>query len=884
MIGASNQVPHRDSAAMAAITILIMPSLSRCCRYVTVTLLSMLAVTPVQSQQTSIPAGRAAGETTILPTPVDVDARVTAQQPVPASSLLPMGTATNPEGHSVTVNSLYLMRDGKPWLPVMGEFHFSRYPHEYWEEELLKMKAAGVQIVSTYIIWIHHEEVQGQFDWSGDRDLHEFVRLCGKHGLLVIVRIGPWAHAEVRNGGFPDWIQRMPHVRSNDKQYLAAVDTFYRQIAQQLKGQFWKDGGPVIGVQLENEYARQGPGQGAAHILKLKQLAVAAGFDVPLYTVTGWDGALFPPHEVLPVFGGYTDWPWDDSIEKLPPNEVYAFRFESREGGDMGAPGGRPASHATQTELAPYPFLSAEFGSGIEDTYHRRPVIHSSDVAAMLPTQLGSGVNLMGYYMFHGGANPKGKLTTLQESQATISPNDLPEISYDFQSPLGQYGEERESYRKIKIFHYFLNEFGDQLAPMVVHAPTKIPVSPGDFSVPRLAVRSRGDQAFLFVNNYVRGYQMPARTDFRARVRLPDADVMVPDQPITIPDGAYFIWPIGLTIQGATIRYATAQLITTLARERDNYIFFVAQDGVAPEFALSLQPGQSVERQSSQRRPSLGRSGESGVTIRPSPGTGIAFTVRSASAKPTHFVVLTQEQAERLAVLQIRGKKTLIYSGAYTFSDGDTVHLRSAGRSDIFFGVLGAGDTAWQCDTGLKPQPPEGVFQVYEATVASRTLPVEFAQTKQAGSAPPIERANPAGWRKQPVAVAPTGATMQQFAAQWAITLPKNALAGTEDVFLQIHYEGDVGHLYAGSASTGGVPIDDNFYNGEPWVIGLKRFAARLDSPLQLQVLPLRDDAPVYFDASYKPQFSGKQVAALASITAVPEYEVIISPQPKAAP
>ena len=152
----------------------------------------------------------------------------------------------------------------------------------------------------------------------------------------------------------------------------------------------------------------------------------------------------------------------------------------------------------------------------------------------MLPTQLGSGVNLLGYYMFQGGANPQGKLTTLQESQATGAPNDLPEISYDFQAPLGQYGEERESYRKTKLFHYFLNEFGSQLAPMVVHAPKETPASPSDFSVPRLAVRSLGNQAFLFVNNYIRGYEMPARNNFRVRVRLPGGDVMVPEEPITV--------------------------------------------------------------------------------------------------------------------------------------------------------------------------------------------------------------------------------------------------------------------------------------------------------------------------------------------------------------
>jgi beta-galactosidase len=866
------QTDSRDLAGFAT-SMAIMFRTQNSHHHAVVALLWMLAVVPAASQQTNVPGGEPA---TTLSAPIEIDGRLPAQQPLP---LLPMGTATDPLRHSITVNSRYLMRDGKPWLPVMGEFHFSRYPHQYWEEELLKMKAAGVEIVSSYIIWIHHEEVQGQFDWSGDRDLGEFVRLCGKHGLLVIVRIGPWAHAEVRNGGFPDWVQRMPHLRSNDPHYLAAVDTFYRQIAQQLQGEFWKDGGPVVGVQLENEYALQGPGQGAAHILRLKQMAVAAGFDVPLYTVTGWDGAVFPPRDVLPVFGGYTDWPWDDSIEKLPPNEAYTFRFESREGGDMGAPGGRPASRATQAELAPYPFLSAEFGSGIEDTYHRRPVIHSSNVAAMLPTQIGSGLSLLGYYMFQGGANPAGKLTTLQESQATGAPNDLPEISYDFQAPLGQYGEERESYRKTKLFHYFLNEFGPQLAPMVVHAPNKTPASPSDFSVPRLAVRSLGGQAFLFVNNYVRGYQMPARNNFRVRTRLPDGDVTVPEQPITIPAGAYFIWPVGITAQGVTIRYATAQIITTLEVEHEAYVLTVAQDGIAPEFALSLQPGQSVEGESVESPVQDGTAGGGTVMIRPTPGTGIAFTVHSASSKPTHFVVLTQEQAERLTLLEIRGQKTLIYSGAYVFSSGETIHLRSAGRADIFFGVLGAGDAGWQSEGELKPQPAEGVFQVYEATVAPKTIPVAFTQTKRPGAAPPIERANPAGWRKQPVAVAPTDVTMQKFAAQWSVTLPKDALAGLEDVFLQVHYEGDVGRIYAGATL-----VDDNFYNGEPWVIGLKRFALHLDVPLQLEVLPLRDDAPVYFDPGYKPQFHGKQTAAVASITAVPEYEVILHPQQIDAP
>ncbi|MGO4843354.1 beta-galactosidase, partial [Rhizobiaceae sp. 2RAB30] len=82
----------------------------------------------------------------------------------------------------------------------MGEFHYTRYPPENWNAELAKMKAQGVDIVATYIIWNHHEERAGQFNWAGDRDLKRFVALAKANGLMVVIRIGPWAHGEVRWG------------------------------------------------------------------------------------------------------------------------------------------------------------------------------------------------------------------------------------------------------------------------------------------------------------------------------------------------------------------------------------------------------------------------------------------------------------------------------------------------------------------------------------------------------------------------------------------------------------------------------------------------------------------------------------------------------------
>ena len=111
------------------------------------------------------------------------------------------------------------------------------------------MKAAGIDIVATYIFWIHHEEVEGEWDWSGRRCLRGFAELCARNGLYLYPRIGPWAHGECRNGGFPDWLLRKcPVVRADDPTYLGYVERFYGQIYAQLEGLLFKDGGPVIGI------------------------------------------------------------------------------------------------------------------------------------------------------------------------------------------------------------------------------------------------------------------------------------------------------------------------------------------------------------------------------------------------------------------------------------------------------------------------------------------------------------------------------------------------------------------------------------------------------------------------------------------------------------
>ncbi len=114
----------------------------------------------------------------------------TIQTPPPAETgYFKLGTTKNPAGHEIGVNSRSLLFDGQPWFPIMGEMHFSRVPQAEWRDELLKMKAGGVDIVATYVFWIHHEEIEGQWDWTGQRDLKKFLQTCNEVGLKAVSSI-----------------------------------------------------------------------------------------------------------------------------------------------------------------------------------------------------------------------------------------------------------------------------------------------------------------------------------------------------------------------------------------------------------------------------------------------------------------------------------------------------------------------------------------------------------------------------------------------------------------------------------------------------------------------------------------------------------------------
>jgi beta-galactosidase len=799
--------------------------------------------------------GLAVSSAAFSQTILHVDASAPAKAPL--ENLLQMGASVSPSGERIGANSQYLTRNGKPWMPVMGEFHYSRTPANEWETELRKMKAAGVDIVATYIMWNHHEQQDGKFDWKGTRDLRRFVQLAANAGLDVVVRVGPWVHAEVRYGGIPDWVVDAMPTRGDDPQYLHYVERLYAQIGHQLKGLLWKDGGRVIGVQIENEYNLNGPGEGAGHIRTLKKLALKAGLDVPLYTVTGWDQTIYPSGEVTPVFGGYPDEPWATSTEELAPKETYAFRFDSRVSGDLGAQTRATSKGTAETDGDKTPFLGAEYGAGLPFMYRRRTVVSADDIASMLPVQLGSGVNLVGYYMFHGGRNPDGT-AVMQESAQSGGYNDTTRISYDFQAPLGPDGQQRPVLARLRPFHLFMRDFGDRLAPMTVRKPDVVPSGPEDLVTPRLSLRSKGDSAFLFVSNHVRQYPMPLQKQVRFSVKLPHETLVFPRRPVDLADGSYFIWPVNMDLDGVRLRYATAQPVARLDSGKAGVTYvFGASAGIPVEM------GFEAGAQLSAPGASIATADGGQVVERIVPGTAAALTIARPQKPPVTVLVLSAQQAQQLSVGQFAGQRRLVLSGQQSWYADGGLQLRANGDPAFRFAVFPPPASAPKGSAAMATSR-DGVFQAFEAKLPARRIDAAVTQVRSARSAAPVRIGGSAKAAIEPQAES-FGA-----AAAWRIDIPRAQL-GKDEALIEFDFVGDIGRLFAGTHM-----LDDWYYSGYGWQYSTRHAG---EGPLTLSVLPLRADAPIYLPKEGRPDFRGKaQVAELRGVRVTPVYQLSVRP------
>ncbi len=468
----------------------------------------------------------------------------------------------------VTWDRHSLIMNGKRVCPVMGEIHYSRIPADEWAEEVHKMKEGGVTVIATYVFWNHVEEQEGVFNWSGQRDLRRFLEVCKNEEMPVILRIGPFCHGEVRNGGIPDWMfHKGCKLRSLDKTFLSYVDKLYRQIFSQTIGLQWKDGGPLLACQFDNEYRGSGD-----YLMALKKIALKIGFDLPFYTRTGWPqlSKPVPFGEMIPLYGDYADGFWDKELSETCGNYYKAFNFK-----------GFRSSTAIGTDLLgkqeekvnkgdeDYPYFTCELGGGMVTAYHRRPYIYADDCYSLAIVKLGSGSNLLGYYMYHGGTNPESQTgITLNETQRTLGTanNDLPVKTYDFQCPLGEFGQTYPQYYRLRPLHIFMKDYAEQLAPMEATFPSKQDLKKGDDTELRWSYRSKDGCGFIFVNNYERLQSLSAKKN----IQLAACGVTLPK--LTIPAGTMAIFPIN--IDG--IKYATAQIVA----KRDGKIYMMQVNGI----------------------------------------------------------------------------------------------------------------------------------------------------------------------------------------------------------------------------------------------------------------------------------------------------------------
>ncbi|MDT0447139.1 beta-galactosidase [Streptomyces johnsoniae] len=746
---------------------------------------------------------------------------------------------SEPEGQPdrIVATSTHLLRGGRPWFPVMGEMHFTRYPRADWREQLLSMRAGGVGVVATYLFWHHHEERQGEFRFEGNRDVRAFVESAAACGLDAVVRIGPWAHGEARYGGFPEWVQHSgTRTRTDDPAYLDLVRPYYTRISAELDGLYHAQGGPIVAVQIENELYDQ-----PEHLRTLKRMAREAGITPALWTATAWGGADLPADEFLPVYAGYPEAPWDDAHPGWARHNRRHFFFTAlRDDHTVGADLRRRPSADKGPALDRYPYATCELGGGIQVTYHRRPLVPPEDVAALALAKIGSGSAWQGYYMYQGGSHVTDAATTMQESTDTGYPNDLPVISYDFQAPLGEYGQVRPSYELLRLQHHLLAAAGERLAPMGLVEPAEGPRDLDDRETLRWAARTDGISGMVFVNTHQPGGEiLAAHSAVRFRLDGPDGPLELPVEPVDIPSGAYFAWPFRWPLPGAaTLESATAQLVAVL----DDLVVLTRTAGIPVELVLTGVDPASVEGPGVI----VDDLGADRTRVRvPHPGTDALIRLDGL-----RLLVLDEHTARHTTVGELWGtRRLLVGDGIHVVPDGRHLHIESGPAGGTLFvhpaptGTVAPRDPVTS-RLRLRATGESGIFARFAVdapTAVPEAALVELAAAK--GPAPqriggPLKRA-----------AAPTDDDYA-LAAAHRVEFGHEAFTAAHRLLLRLDWVGDVAR-----AEIGGTPVADQYWNGAPWEIDLTRHRAALEdgAELVLRLLPFDPAAKIHVPDHLRP-------------------------------
>lgn len=729
-------------------------------------------------------------------------------------------------GEELSFTNYYMLKNGKPFFGVSGEFHFSRMADSRWEDELIKMKLCGLNTVSTYVFWIHHEEEEGEFDFSGSRNLRKFVTLCQKHGLYVILRIGPFAHGEARNGGLPDWLYGKPfEVRTTDQRFLDYVKRLYGKIGQEVSGLFFQDNGPIIGVQLDNEYMHSAApwettigtseeyvfvgNEGNAYMLKLRALAAECGLTPAFYTCTGWGGAPAPDN-IMPLWGGYAFRPWIfyAGQEEHPATEEYVYQdFHNNE---VTCTNDFEPSYPPEER----PYVCCEMGGGMMCSYNYRFQLPYKSVDAMANIKLASGCNFLGYYMFQGGSNPTGKHGSF------MNETHVSKICYDYQAALGEFGQERESYQRLKSLHYFTTCFADRLC----HLQTVLPngasqIQSKDLHTLRYAVRTDGKRGFLFINNYQDHAQMPDREDEEVVLQLSGEEIAYQ---FGISGEENAVLPFHFDMDGIDLVQATAQPLLRIAPDGEVTYVFLIPDGMQAGFVFEDGTRIDGEKKSVYTLPKAVRAH--------------SFTVSKEDIQ-VKILVLDRETANQM--FHISGDRLVFTQGSLLESEEG---LRLETTDAVNRIMVYPKDSIDQVQ-GVKETNPEfdALFDCYRVTCAAKEIHVTYRQISS---------------------------------NRYILTLPENFIEGCKDVLLRINYLGDIGHAFID-----GKLIHDNFCNGAAWEIGLGDFTEELTKEdMTIYITPLKKESNINWDSPLAARIEEikEDIRELRSIELQPVYEILL--------
>ena len=369
--------------------------------------------------------------------------------------------------------------------------------------------------------------------------------------------------------------------------------------------------------------------------------------------------------------------------------------------------------------------------------------------------KIAGGCNFIGYYMYHGGSNPIGKHSYMNERV-------VPKISYDFQAPIGEFGQVRDSYRYLKTLHLFLHEFCDVLSPMATALPlSNESITPENTDTLRYAARVRGDSAFLFLNNYQDHIELKDQEGIRMSLSTPSGEIELPRRGgFTLRKGACAILPINLDIEGTRLRYSTAQPVTRLRVEDELYYFFFAHEAIDPEYCFDSDSVSSIE----VSRGEMERDGDS-VYAFVEPGTDSVVRLVTKAGAKVAICTLTRGQALDLWRVNVWGRDRVIISDSAVLARDGFAKLQKIGSAEMTLSVFPDVTGGLRTPQGICEAETDGLFTRYTLRAPSREIDLR------------VDRVRP---NKAVVQVSP------------------ESFAGVDDVLLHIDYRGDIGSAMIG--------------------------------------------------------------------------------------